>query len=256
MSSQLDFDRVLEDWLTRGPSQLPERAIQETVGQLDQIPQQGRLRLMGNERMQRLILSATGVAAALVFAVLAYASLTGGLQFGAPSGIPFTSERHGYTVVLPDDSWTVEERPGSWDTTADFFDANSGDGVDYFEHLDADGEPTTYVYLASQEIPIGTTFDEWVGLHDAANRRVVPCFGLQGDYEQRTVDGEAARLAIQNCADFNGEGQWTTVQILLQHNGRAYAIYVWPAPGPGTGLPDSVLRDDAAKWLSRFSFTD
>ena len=38
MTSQFDADRVLEDWLAQGPSQLPERAIHETIGRLDSCP--------------------------------------------------------------------------------------------------------------------------------------------------------------------------------------------------------------------------
>jgi hypothetical protein len=259
MSSPLDFDRVLEDWLARGPSQLPERAIQETFVQLDHVQQQGRLRLMGNERMQRLILSATGVAAAVVFAVLAYASLNGGLQFGAPSGIPFTSDRHGYTVVLPDDSWTVEERSGTWGL-GEFFEANSEAGVDYYEHLGPDGQPVLYVYLSSQAVPEGMSFDEWVATHDAATDREQPCFYLVGDYEERMVDGEPARIGTYTCDNFEAGIPYTGVQTMVAHAGRGYAIYVWPAPLPGFGPPSdmstSELQDEATKWLSRFTFTE
>jgi hypothetical protein len=259
MTGQHEFDRVLEDWLTRGPSQLPERAIHETVRQLDDIKQQGRLRLLGNERMQRLILSATGIAAALVFALLAYSSLNGGLQFGAPSGIPFTSERHGYTIVLPDESWTVEERSGSW-ALGEFFDANSEAGVDYYEHLGPDGQPVLYVYLSSQAVPAGMSFDEWVATHDASTDREQPCFKLVGEREERVVDGEPARISTYTCDDFSGGLPWTGVQTMVAHAGRGYAIYVWPAPLPGFGTPSdmttSELQDEAAKWLARFSITD
>lgn len=260
MTSPLDFDRVLEDWLARGPSQLPERAIQATVSQLDDIQQQGRLRLLRNERMQRLILSATGVAAAVVFAVLAYASLNGGLQFGAPPGIPFTSDRHGYTVVLPDETWTVEERSGTWEL-GEFFEANTEAGVDYYEHLGPDGQPVLYVYLSSQEIPAGMSFDEWVATHDAATDRDVPDFYLVGEYAERTVDGEPARVGTYTSDNYAESGvPYTGVQTMVAHAGRGYAIYVWPAPLPGFGTPSdmstSELQDETTKWLSRFTFTD
>lgn len=260
MSSELDFDRVMEDWLATGPSELPERAIHQTVRQLDVIKQQGRLRLLGDDRMQRLILSATGIAAAIVVAVLAYSSLNGGLGFGAPPGVPFTSERHGYTVNLPDDSWTVEERLGRWDLGT-FFDANSGQGVDYYEHLGPDGEPVLYVYLASQAIPAGMTFDEWVATHDAATDAAVPDFYLVGEYAERTVDGEPARVGTYASDNFADSGiPYTGVQTMVAHAGRGYAIYVWPAPTPDFGPPSdmttSELQDEAVKWLSRFTFTD
>ncbi len=53
MTSQLDADRVLEDWLAQGPSQLPERAIHETIGRLDSVRQRKPSRLPGSERMNR-----------------------------------------------------------------------------------------------------------------------------------------------------------------------------------------------------------
>lgn len=259
MSSQLEFDRVMEDWMARGPSQLPERAIHETVRQLDTIKQQGRLRLIGTERMQRLILSATGIAAAVVVAVLAYSSLNGGLGFGAPPGIQFTSDRHGYTVVLPDDSWTVEERPGSWEL-GEFFDANSADGVDFYEHLGPNGQPVLYVYLATQAVPEGMSFDDWAATHDAATDREAACFRLVDRHGDRLLDGEPSRTSTNTCDDFNAGIPWTGVQTMAIHGDRGYAIYVWPGPYPGEGPPsdmtDSELRDEAAKWLARFSFTN
>jgi hypothetical protein len=213
--------------------------------------------------MHRLILSVTGVAAAVVVAVVAFGSLNGRFGAGGPPGVPFTSERHVYTVVLPDDSWIVEERPGSWTLAGGFFDANSGAGVDYFEDLDSRGEPTLYVYLATQDIPDGTTFDEWTALHDAATKGEQPCFELVGSFETRLVDGEPARIGAHRCADYESTGiPWTGVQTMLVHGGRGYAIYVWPAPIPGFGPPGaperplSELEAQAADWLARFSFND
>jgi len=262
MTRPLDVDRVLEDWLAEGPSRLPERVVDATIGQLDDIRQRKPFWLPGSQRMHRLIMSATGVAATAVLAVVALAALNLGSLVGGPTGVPFTSERHAYTVVLPDDSWTVEERAGSWAFTGAFFDANSGAGVDYFEDLDSRGEPTLYVYLASQEIPDGTTFDQWVASHDAATRLEVPCFELVGRFETPLVDGEPARVGAHRCADYSAGIPWTTVQTMVVHAGRGYAIYVWPAPIPGDGpagtaeRPLSELQAQAADWLARFSFND
>jgi hypothetical protein len=258
MTRQLDVDRVLEDWLAEGPSQLPERAIWDTIGRLDDIKQRRPSRLPGSQRVHRMVLYATGVAAAVIVAVAAFGSLDRSPQTGAPSGIPFTSERHGYTVILPENAWRREERPGTW-VLGEFFDANSPSGVDYFERLDQTPlrVPTFYVYLSSQPIPEGMTFDEWVTVHDAANVREVPCFGLVGAYQYRPVGGEIGRVATQHCDDFTGDGDaWTTVQTLVAHGGRGYAIYVWPG-ALGSLMPArSELEAVAADWLRRFAFTD
>lgn len=258
MTRQLDVDRLLEDWLAEGPSRLPDRAVQATIDQLDDIRQRRPSRLPGSQRMHKIIISAAGIAAAAIVAVAAYGSLDRDPRTAGPAGVAFTSERHGYTVTLPENTWRREERPGTW-VLGEFFDANSPSGVDYFERLDQTPlrTPTFYVYLASQAIPDGMTFDDWAAVHDAANVRAVPCFGLVGAYEYRSVGGETGRVATQHCNDFTGEGDaWTTVQTLVAHGGRGYAIYVWPG-AMGSLMPaESELQAVAADWLARFSFTD
>lgn len=258
MTSQLDADRALEDWLAQGPSQLPERVIQETIGRLDDVRQRKPSWLPGSERMNRLVLSATAVAAAVVVAVVALGPLNGGPPVGGPPGVAFTSERHGYTVVLPADSWYREERPGTWELGA-FFDANSDSGVDYFEdQVSTLGPPPTwYVYLASQDIPEGTDFDEWVALHDAATDRDARCFQQLGSYESRPLDGETARIGTYRCEQFGEQlVPWTTVQTLVAHRGRGYAIYVWPVAMGAQMPPVAEIQAFANDWLAGFSFND
>ena len=153
MTSELDVDRVLEDWFAQGPSRLPDRVISETVEHLDHIKRRRYLLSPGRERMARLLIAGTGLAAALIAAVVGFATLTGGDGIGGPDGVTYISDRHGYSVFLPD-GWTVEERPGTWDV-GEFFDANSDDGVDYFEEdLDGDGvRPSTSTWQASRSRP-------------------------------------------------------------------------------------------------------
>jgi hypothetical protein len=258
MTRQLDVDRVLEDWLAEGPSRLSDDAIRDTIAHLDDIAQRKRTWLPGSERMNRLILSATGIAAAAIVAVVALGTLNGNGDPGGPTGVPFTSERHGYTVVLPANEWRREERPGTWELGA-FFEANTSSGVDYYERLDATptGTPTYYVYLASQPIPFDMPFADWAAGHDAANAREVPCFRQVGTFEDRSVDGETARVGTHTCDDWGGPGvAWTTVQTLVIHNERGYAIYVWPF-GDGDNMPPlNEIQAVAADWLSRFSFND
>ena len=261
MTSELDVDRVLEDWLAEGPSRLPDRVISETVEQLDHIKRRRYVLPPGRERMTRLLIAGTGLAAALIAAAVGFATLTGGDGVGGPDGVTYTSDRHGYSVFLPD-GWTVEERPGTWEV-GEFFDANSDDGVDYFEQLGADEVPTLYVYLNSQLIPDGMSYDEWVARHDVAIASEQPCFELVGSNESRLVDGETARVGTYHCEDFDGTGTpYTGVLTMVAHDGRGYAIYVWPAPLPGFQpagweyLTTSELQAAAARWLDAVEFTD
>jgi hypothetical protein len=257
MTSELDVDRVLEDWLAEGPSRLPDRVISETVEHLDHIKQRRYWLPPGRERMTRLLIAGTGLAAALVAAVVGFATLTGGNGIGGPGGVTYTSDRHGYSVFLPD-GWTVEERPGTWDV-GEFFDANSDDGVDYYERRDRDLGAPLRVYLASQPIPTGMTFDEWATTHDEANDREHPCFDVVATYPEVTVDGEPARQLAQHCETFFGEGDdgaLTGIQTLVAHNGRGYAIYVWPEETGVAMPPLSTLQAEAQAWLARFTFTD
>ena len=256
MTSELEVDRVLEDWFAQGPSRLPDRVITETVENIDHIKQRRYLLPPGRERMARLLIAGTGLAAALVAAVVGFATLTGGNGIGGPDGTTHTSVRHGYSVFLPD-GWTVRETPGTWEVGV-FFDANSA-GVDYYERRDRDLGAPLNLYLASQPIPTGMTFDEWATTHDEANDRAHPCFDVVATYPDVTVDGEPARQRAQHCETFFGEGDdgaLTGIQTLVAHNGRGYAIYVWP-DDTGVAMPPlSTLQADAQAWLARFTFTD
>ena len=255
MTRPLDVDQVLEDWLADGPSRFPDHAVRETIARLNAIPQRGRLGLPDGARVFRFALSLGAVAAVLVVAFVSVATLTGwGDEIGA--GGRHTSERHRYSVVLPDDTWTVEERPGTWQFS-EFFDPESGAGVDYFEGLDATGEPVLSVWLASQPIPTWMPFEDWVATHDRATETAQPCFQPIAPYESVTVDGETARTGTYRCEDFGGGGvPSTTVQTLVAHAGRGYAVYVWPG-AEGAEMPPVVdLQRESARWLARFSFTD
>lgn len=258
MTSQLDADRVLEDWLAQGPSQprsgpSTKRSADSTVSDSG-----GPRGFRGVNEMNRLILSASAVAAAVIVAVVALGPLTDGPPVGGPPGVAFISERHGYTVVLPADRWYREERPGTWEL-GEFFDANSDAGVDYFEdQVSTLGPPPTwYVYLASQAIPEGVDFEAWVALHDAATDRDASCFQQSGSYERRPLDGETARIGTYRCEQFGEQlVPWTTVQTLVAHRGRGYAIYVWPVQTGSQMPPVAEIEAAADDWLAGFSFND
>jgi hypothetical protein len=257
MTRQPDIDRVLEDWLADGPSRLPDRVFRATVGQLDHVKQRKLSWLPGSERMTRIILPITGVAAALIVAVVALVSLYGGPNVGAPAGVKFMSDRHAYSVILSD-GWTVEERPGTW-ILGTFFDANTNSGVDYFERRDADLGAPLNLYIASQPIPAGMSVDEWMATHDDANDLEFPCFNLVATFPTVTVDGEPARQQAHRCEDFFGsgdDGALMGIQTLASHNGRGYAIYVWPELTGVAMPPVETLQAEAQAWLAHFTFND
>ena len=255
MTSELDVDRVLEDWLAQGPSRLPDRVIDETTEQLDHIKRRRYVLPPGRERMTRLLIAGTGLAAALIAAVVGFATLNSGDGIGGPGGVTYTSDRHGYTVFLPD-GWTVQERSGTWELGL-FFDGNSA-GVDYYERRDRDLGAPINVYLASQPIPTGMTFDEWATTHDQANDQAHPCFDLVATFPEVTVDGEPARQQSHHCETFFGDddGALAGIQTLVSHNGRGYAIYVWPEETGVAMPPLSTLQAEAQAWLARFTFSD
>lgn len=256
MTGQIDVDRILEDWLADGPDRLPDRAVRSTVARLDDIKQRKPAGLPGGGHMHRLILPTTAVAA-IAIAAVALTSFFRGPGVGGPPGTPFTSDRHGYTIILPD-GWTVEERPGTW-KLGSFFDAGSESGVDFFERLDRDLGPRLNLYLASQPIPTGMTFDEWAATHDDANEQMFPCFDRVATYPGVTVDGEPARQQAHHCETFFGEGDdgaLAGIQTLVAHDGRGYAIYVWPIDTGVAMPPLSTLRAEAQALLDRFAFTE
>jgi hypothetical protein len=207
--------------------------------------------------MNRILLPVTGVAAALIVAVVGLVSLYGSPGAGGPSGTSYTSERHAYSVIVPD-GWTVEERPGTW-ILGTFFDANTNSGVDYFERRDRDQGPWLNLYLATQPIPAGMGVDEWMATHDDANDREHPCFDLVATFPTVTVDGEPARQQAHHCETFFGsgdDGALTGIQTLVSHNGRGYAIYLWPEETGVAMPPIETLQAETQAWLAHFTFND
>ncbi len=259
-----DVDRILNDWLeAMEPRNAPSKILENVFAVTRRTGQRrgfaGRVEAwLGiaqpttrRETMNRLILAVGGVAAALVIAFVGVAYFYGPIGPAAPTGPVYTSERHGYSIILPDDSWRVLERPGRW-TLGAFIDPGSP-GVDALQER---GVEDIHVYLSSQPIPAGMSFDAWAAIHDAANEREASCFRLQGEYETGVVGGETARIGTYRCDDFGGGDAAELVQALVAHEGRGFAIYVF-ADTFGSELPPRAeLRATANDWLSRISFND
>jgi hypothetical protein len=267
MTRHFDVDRALEEWLAEGPSQLPDRAIDRIVRQLDQTNQRKPSWLPGREPMNRMILAIGGVAAAIALTLVAF-GMYFGLNTGAPGvggapsptptvqptvaptpvptepdGVLYTSERHGYSLLLPDESWTVEEKPGTWGHGQTF--NPDGYGVDsVFADL---SPPRTYILLNSQPVPSGTTLEQWAIDYDSASRRMWPECEVERS-ESALLDGETARLNTYLCAWVDNDED--AVEAAALHGGRAYVIRVF---GGGPELDPRPIIDE---WISRFRFTD
>ena len=103
------------------------------------------------------------------------------------------------------------------------------------------------------------SFDEWAATHDDANEAGAPLLRSCCLVPGVTVDGEPARQQAHHCETFFGDGDdgaLTGIQTLVSHNGRGYAIYLWPEDTGVAMPPLSTLQAEAQAWLARFTFTD
>lgn len=154
----------------------------------------------------------------------------------------FTSDRHGYALSLPDDQWQVIEHSGSWATGGTFSESDSG--VDSLMRNGSLGNP--FILFNSQEVPEGTTLEEWIADYDEANRTVFPqCTTVST--EPAELDGEDGQFRRYGCDD----GDLQSAELVALHAGRAYAVRVFGPSGPDYD-PRRVLDE----WLARFEFTD
>ena len=90
MSTQFDFDQLLDSWLADGPSELPDQAVSRIVQSIDD--NERRLSwLPRRETMNRLVVAAGSVAAIVLVAVIGFGIVSGGGTSGpgaAPSPTP------------------------------------------------------------------------------------------------------------------------------------------------------------------------
>jgi len=128
MSTQSDFDQLLDSWLTDGPSELPDQAVSRIVQSIDD--NERRLSwLPRRETMNRLVVAAGSVAAIVLVAVIGFGIVSGGgtsSPGAAPSPTPTPSaspliqgdvepgryflETNGYryTFTVPETGWTFD----------------------------------------------------------------------------------------------------------------------------------------------------
>jgi hypothetical protein len=161
------------------------------------------------------------------------------------------SIRHGYTVVLPDDQWSVREVPGEW-KLGDTFDPRSS-GVDYLVHQGAPAYRHD-VFLNSQGYVGATRLDSfhgWLSTYQAITASEFPHCTVTGDYlgdyETGIIDGEEARIITAVC---NGD-RWA--EAVWQRGARAYVLRVGEESRSEVAIDP---RDEIDAWLARISMTD
>ena len=259
-----NFDRLIKaslSWqadnlIAQQPKRLAMRRLAVRLGRSAEDARPKDVRSPGPRphRFARLAADVAALATVLVVAAVGIIYLLGpGGRFGA-SGPLHVSERHGYSVRLPDAGWQVTEWPGEWEVGS-FLDAE-GPGSDYFERGPESRHDLVFLWLSSQQIPTDMSFDGWLYLQDGVTAAAAACFTLQGDYTYVRVGGERARVGVYYCPNFAGSDVgWATVQVLLAHDGRGYAMYFWPEQEPDMP-PLGEVRLEALRWLSQFVFTD
>jgi hypothetical protein len=127
MSTQSDFDQLLDAWIAEGPSELPDRAVSRIVNAIDDSRKPSWL--PRRETMNRLVLAAGSLAAVALIAVLGFGLAAGGGVFGpgaTPSPSPTPTAAAGLpvgphvmvstdglnedrvTVIIPHSGWFAE----------------------------------------------------------------------------------------------------------------------------------------------------
>ena len=107
MTRQPDVDRVLETWLTDGPSVLPDRAIDSILTQLDDTNQRRSFWLPGGIRMNRMMLAVGGLAAVVLVVAIGTGLYFGGSRAGVgsqPTATPLASPTQPPTQSAPIES--------------------------------------------------------------------------------------------------------------------------------------------------------
>jgi hypothetical protein len=245
MSTDRDTTRIVRSWLTVEENESADRVLGAVLDRLDATPQRrttswSTRRFPDMNTMMKYGLGA--VAAVAAVALVGVVALNGNVGAAPlPSETPdttYTSERHDYTVVLPDESWEIVERPGIWAEATAFSEESSG--LDVARKV---GESELWVLLTSQ--PLDLERDEWLVRYDGLSESRFPHCPV-GSSESRTVDGEQARITRYAC-DPGSDG----VEAIMFHGDRAFAVRVFH--GADETYDSRPLLDE---FLDTFRFGD
>ncbi len=256
MNADPDVTRVVRSWLKEDAYENADRVLDSVLDQLEWIPQRRagwlarRFPIMNSSRFRYGIAAAAIVAAAFL-----------GLRFlpgpnvGAPDATPsptpststFTSERHEYSLLLPDDSWVIVERRGEW-APGKTFSEQSG-GLDVADKI---GESEPWILITSQ--PLDVDRDAWLTRYDQLNEEAFPDCAVESS-ESRQVDGEEGRINTYRCGDAALGVEATTccaAEAVMFHDDRVYVIRVFDREDDRSYDP----RPQLDEFLDIFRFLD
>lgn len=213
MSTNSNFDRIAEAWLAEGPTQLADRVLDVALDEVHVTRQRRRLPApwRSDLMLSPLRLAAAAVIGALLVGAI-YFNLPRRNEVGGSSPTPtwktFTSERFGYSVMLPGnfvpqttpDGLPSALFPGDQNEWADRFDAPVA-------HV-----PFLVIARATPQHPM-TLLDVTIAYDEslADGCDVTPL-------ESVTVSGVAARLVSVSCLPYS----WFDVTI--EHDGHLYVL--------------------------------
>jgi hypothetical protein len=248
------FEDHLGDWLKDGPTDAPDRVLDNILAAFPSIPQRRVAPRLpwGLPRVNSAARALAGIAAIAVVAAGGLL-LSNGLpsnQVGAapsvsPSASPsgslidtsgwtsFTSARHGISVRYPA-NWTVTPATAPWPAATDFADPPH-------PMLDTFTSPTKNVTIAvvSQPLPTGMTGEAWLASRQAANVAQDPanavCWPAPSDMERGTVDGLPAWIH-SGCDSSDGSNN-----AVVFAGGRVYEITQYLDPTFNRPLFDAFL---------------
>lgn len=253
------LQRLARAWIEVGPTQAPQRAVEEALIRIETTPQ------------ERDWLVASGVRAITTLTRLAVAASIGALLVGGailllpgsgpgsggPTPTPspttpppsasatpspltlktYSSQRYAYSLDYPAD-WKVREAVRSLPAyEAPWYDS---DAVDYFARTTA---VVPGIIVAAPEVPKGTTVEEW-----SASTAEATC-GPPTDRETIEIGGEPGSLLTYSSC-FNTYHLWAVVL----HGTSAYHIVWIDSIGPPEAAASDVVLFE--KVLETFIFTD
>lgn len=243
MNAERDVIRELRAWLHAERDEDADRVIDSVLDQIDWVPQRRPGRLARSLRIMNDTRFRFGIAAAaiVVATFLGLRFLPSDVGGPPPEPIPetaFTSERHHYTLLFPDDTWQIVERAGSWDPGTAFSESSAGLDV-----ADQVGTSEPWVLLTSQ--PLDIDAEAWLERYDQLNEEAFTHCSLASS-GSRVVDAVVARINRYAC-----DGMSDGVEAVMFHTDRAYVIRVFHPDDPAYD-PRPLLDE----FLDIFRFAD
>lgn len=257
MNDDRRIERMLDDWLMGGPTELPDRVLDDALDEIDQTAQRRPLGLLRGRTMTDSVKILIGAAA--VFALVVGGGLLGRIVSGPvdrgfvgatplPTATPaptvatstFTSALYRYRVTYP----------ATWQVTDPLAD------IVTFSIASAPNPGTLAHVVAADTTPSGGLYWPWGGTHPVtgpelesfANAAVddLERQGLEVVLARPTVLGERPAWRIDVAEIDIGEGMWPAT-IVLSHRGDLYLAIVMYGP---TDAPEF------RSFLANFTYLD